>query len=310
LYWINSSLKHSQNFDEASMPRIITRKPIKELAGLVSQAGWAQQSMPDMARLYYRQLPNANARIFYISLPMPLLPGVLGVVGPHQNLVNANPLWRQMAWLTLKPGALGALLGRPAHMLRNKVERLETYWGKLATRPMHQSMAKAKDGASQLKVLEQFVLNQLGPKTRAEPTVFSGMAYIEALHGQAQVTQVAQKLGCPLSTLVRLFRQHLGLSPKQASQLFRVRALLEGFLPGQAPHLARWALEHGYCDQSHANRDFKELMGMTPIQFQAERDSKGFQFSSPIDVIVRPRNLFNPIAAPDVLQRLRKLMQS
>jgi methylphosphotriester-DNA--protein-cysteine methyltransferase len=60
----------------------------------------------------------------------------------------------------------------------------------------------------------------------------------------------------------------VGLSPKTAARLLRfadVRQRIE-----RAP--ARWAqvaFDVGYADQSHLNRDFRQLAGTTPTDFVA-----------------------------------------
>lgn len=65
--------------------------------------------------------------------------------------------------------------------------------------------------------------------------------------------------------LVRVFRQHVGVPPSGYRRALRVcaaqRLLREGWPP------AATAARCGFCDQSHLNRHFKLVTGVTPRQY-------------------------------------------
>ena len=69
--------------------------------------------------------------------------------------------------------------------------------------------------------------------------------------------------------LVRSFRDEVGLPPCQYQLQRRVVHVL-GRLREGAP-IARAAYEAGFVDQSHLNRHFKRIVGITPGQFRANR---------------------------------------
>jgi len=78
---------------------------------------------------------------------------------------------------------------------------------------------------------------------------------------------LAQQAGISRYHLIRLFRTRTGMSPHQLQTLLRVqharRLLIGGASPGQA------AIEVGFCDQSHLNRHFKSVFGVTPGDYRA-----------------------------------------
>jgi len=64
--------------------------------------------------------------------------------------------------------------------------------------------------------------------------------------------------------LQRIFREHVGLTPKEAARVARLRAALDVMRAGPTLPLGRVALRAGYYDQPHFNREFARLAGVAP----------------------------------------------
>ncbi|HJU40524.1 MAG TPA: helix-turn-helix domain-containing protein, partial [Tahibacter sp.] len=75
--------------------------------------------------------------------------------------------------------------------------------------------------------------------------------------------------------LQRLFGDYVGASPKWVINRYRLHEAVERLAAGDAVDWADLALELGYFDQAHFNRDFKRLVGRAPGAFaRAERGRK------------------------------------
>ncbi|MBJ3783919.1 AraC family transcriptional regulator [Devosia sediminis] len=84
----------------------------------------------------------------------------------------------------------------------------------------------------------------------------------------ANISSWADTAGLTHSQLYRLFRNHVGISPKSALMIARYQALVGGLLGQMRGNgLAQLALLQGYYDQAHANRDFRRFTGVTPQHF-------------------------------------------
>ncbi len=70
---------------------------------------------------------------------------------------------------------------------------------------------------------------------------------------------------------VKVFREHVGVSPYRFVSQVRVQRAKRLLLQGVPPAIA--AIEVGLCDQSHLCRHFRSICGMTPGQFLASRPS-------------------------------------
>jgi AraC-like DNA-binding protein len=70
--------------------------------------------------------------------------------------------------------------------------------------------------------------------------------------------------------LAARFGDAVGLPPKAVGRLIRVAHAAQRVRAGDL--LADIAYEGGYADQSHFNRDFRELVGCTPAEFPFVQD--------------------------------------
>jgi AraC-like DNA-binding protein len=77
--------------------------------------------------------------------------------------------------------------------------------------------------------------------------------------------QLAQLVQLKPLRLLRLFRKHVGLPPHVylvQTRVMNAKALLRSGVP-----LVQVAVDTGFADQSHLNRHFKRLVGVTPKQY-------------------------------------------
>ena len=72
----------------------------------------------------------------------------------------------------------------------------------------------------------------------------------------------------------RLFREHVGATPKWVIQRYRLIEGAERLATG-VEDFAGLALDLGYADQAHFIRDFKKIVGRAPGRFARERQASG-----------------------------------
>jgi AraC-like DNA-binding protein len=85
------------------------------------------------------------------------------------------------------------------------------------------------------------------------------------------ITRVAQLLplgGGTVRQLQRLFNQYVGVSPKWVIARYRIHEVLERVHENKVKDWVSLALDLGYADQAHFIRDFKALVGTTPLLYQ------------------------------------------
>jgi AraC-like DNA-binding protein len=84
-----------------------------------------------------------------------------------------------------------------------------------------------------------------------------------------RVTDVAARHGVSVRTLQRLFRRHVGVSPKWVLQRYRLHEAAERMAAGEATDLASLAQDLGYFDQAHFGNDFRRYVGVPPSAYAA-----------------------------------------
>ena len=90
------------------------------------------------------------------------------------------------------------------------------------------------------------------------------------------ITRVAHLLpagGGTVRRLQRLFKQYVGVSPKWVIARYRIHEALDRVHENNVKGWASLALDLGYADQAHFIRDFKGLVGATPLLYQTRARS-------------------------------------
>lgn len=87
--------------------------------------------------------------------------------------------------------------------------------------------------------------------------------YREPLSNEA----LAKCAGLSVRAFERQFRTHYRLSPHQYVMRHRVRMASHALVHSDAP-IAAIAAEHGFADQSHFTREFRQVVGDTPTNYR------------------------------------------
>jgi len=169
-----------------------------------------------------------------------------------------------------RPGGLAPFLREPVGEVANQVVELDQLWGASANRMREQLLEEATP-ESRIARLERILLGILGRRA-ADPVAMRALAmFEEAPPFSARVETVAEELGFSHKHFVARFRGAVGLTPKLYCRLLRFRRALEAVHSRPEVDWAEVALESGYYDQAHFNRDFREFSGLTPSAYGALR---------------------------------------
>ena len=172
----------------------------------------------------------------------------------------------------LLPGAAQALLGMPADELMGQHARLEDLWGKSAVFMLEQLLT-ATSPADRVHRFQMLLLARLRSAQAPvlHPAVKGALAQFKA---GASVRDAVLQSGYSHRQFIRVFSQAVGLPPKLYCRVQRFQHALGliqrvGVLvPLRPPEVA---VDAGYSDQSHFNREFRAFSGLTPEQYRLAR---------------------------------------
>jgi AraC-like DNA-binding protein len=163
--------------------------------------------------------------------------------------------------IRLKPGGIGDLAKDPS-ALRNASHELADVIGAGTAASLE---VAAKEGLPAL----QAALTEL--PVRSRPLQAERIAAAEeALAAAPGLTArgLARRLGISIRTLDRSFLAQTGLRPGEYLRIHRYHAARRAVNDGAAS-LAEIAAAHGYADQAHMTREFRQFSGLTPRRKRA-----------------------------------------
>lgn len=164
----------------------------------------------------------------------------------------------------LRPGAAEVLFGAPANELAGRHTRLADLWGSSAGLALEQLM-NSRSPEQQLDLLESILAARL-PHVRAiHPAVARAL---EQLAVTDSIRDVVSQSGYSHRRFIALFGREVGLTPKLYCRVLRFQKALEHWAAGSAVSWVDLALDAGYTDQSHFNREFKQFSGVTPGEYR------------------------------------------
>jgi len=171
----------------------------------------------------------------------------------------------QSVGVQLHPAACELLFGVPAAELAGRHVSLDSFWGASAeeARDRLQQRSNLEDKTT---ILESILAGRLPRMRGLHPAVAHALRRFEV---SASVGQVVQESGWSHRQFIELFRQAMGMTPKAYSRLMRFQGAVRKLTADPKAPASGVALDAGYSDQPHLNREFLEFAGVTPGEYRA-----------------------------------------
>lgn len=118
-----------------------------------------------------------------------------------------------------------------------------------------------------IRLLNDFLLNRLSALPFYNVNRISAVLHQINHRPQVDIARLADTACLSSKQLTRIFREHIGSSPKEFIRIVRVQRAL--FIMQQNPSVsfARLAYASGFADQSHMIKEFKLFSGYTPKEY-------------------------------------------
>jgi AraC-like DNA-binding protein len=197
---------------------------------------------------------------------------VLG--GLHTTPVHLAHDGRQSGiQLAVNPLGARALLGLPAGELAGLDFAADQVLGNWA-RETCERLASVATWTERFAILDHLLAKHIRDRATVPDEVAHVWHELMASGGKAAVGTLAAEIGWSTRHLANRFRTELGLTPKGAARVIRFdrarRAMQKQAGRGGPLDLATLAVEHGYYDQPHFNRDFAAFTGCAPGRWLTE----------------------------------------
>jgi len=169
-------------------------------------------------------------------------------------------------------GTYQAVLGKPASEFAGRIVALRDLWDPAATQRLEEQLAAARNAASAAIILKTAIAGRLEPGICFDTNTRLVQSTARRLESR-NVASVAEDMGISERHLRRVFRENVGLSPKEFFKLIRFERALKAAKDDRDLSWSDIAAGAGYYDQAHLIADFRSIAGATPREFLAEVSS-------------------------------------
>lgn len=173
--------------------------------------------------------------------------------------------------LEIKLGPLAAhrLLGMPMHELTGRVVQLEDVLAG-PDRSLPDALQAAPDWDARFALLDRFVATRLAASRDPPPELTRAVSRLCRSGGATPIAALAAEAAWSQRRLVAAFREAVGMHPKGFARLLRFDRVVRRLGAEGGPALGEIAMECGYADQPHLNRDFRQFAGTSPTRYVAQ----------------------------------------
>lgn len=163
----------------------------------------------------------------------------------------------------LFPYALDAVFNIPAIAFTNNLPELNSFLNK----PGHsisQKMMETQSNEERLQIICDFLATSRN-EIKYKEVVFA-VKRILAAKGNLNITKLSDQIALSQRQFGRKFKEQIGFTAKSFSKIIRFNTILEH--PKNTEYtLTQLAFDHGYYDQAHFIKDFKEFSGYRPSTY-------------------------------------------
>jgi len=165
-------------------------------------------------------------------------------------------------------------LGRPLAELTNRGVALEDVFGP-AGRRVTMELHDAPTWDARFDLLDREIGFRIAEATRPASEVLCTWKRIVESSGLVTIRSLVEETGWSQKHLISQFREHIGLAPKMFARVMRFGHAVDRLRRRGHGNLTELALDCGYYDQSHFDRDFRAFAGVTPTELLSTLGSHG-----------------------------------
>jgi AraC-like DNA-binding protein len=225
---------------------------------------WERELAPNGASPAARILPDGCVDLVWRA-------GQLLVAGPDtEPFMSAPRRGETIVGLRLRPGIAGRVLGLPVGELRDARVQLRDVWGARGAE-LEERIAAAGAPRRRRSRLEDALVERMSETSEPDWLVVAATRRL-GLPG-SRVGSLSEALATSERQLLRRFKDAVGYGPKTLDRVLRFQRFVSRAptLAGGEERLARVAVELGYADQAHLNRECTRLSGLSPARLVASR---------------------------------------
>lgn len=192
-----------------------------------------------------------------------LVPGTIYLFGQKTKAVEYHfaPTNLRAFGVKLKPSSVFSLFGINANEMTDQLVQLDELVG-----PMDKQLECFYADSTSPKCQLELILSCLKPHANIAnaPLLEALLSEIHQTKGEITIYSLAKKHGIGYKKMERLFRRHVGLTPKCYARIVRFYLCILNGLKYRQPRLTDIGYQSGFFDQTHFIKESKKMTGRTP----------------------------------------------
>lgn len=164
------------------------------------------------------------------------------------------------------PGGFYPFLKQPAAQFANRSVSFREVFG-VDSQRLEDTILPLTDTTQMIALMEDFLCAHLPEPDENVTLIRQIVDYVIANRTVTKVDDVVERFSISKRTLQRLFSQYVGASPKWVIKRYRLHEAADQLAVSPVRDYAKMALELGYFDQAHFIKDFKTMVGISPLEY-------------------------------------------
>jgi AraC-like DNA-binding protein len=189
----------------------------------------------------------------------------IAICGTHTRTFAIDAYQPHMLGVQFKPGGAFAFFGGSAREFQDVHVSLGDIWGCDADR-LHQRLVEAPTPNDKIALLFHEMARRYSEQAH-HPAVALALQLFGNCPHRVSVTTVAREAEVSPKKLIRLFAEEVGMTPKAYLRVARFQQVLERVHAAPRVDWMEVVERHGYYDQPHFIREFREFSGFTPTEY-------------------------------------------
>ncbi|MBL6937068.1 MAG: AraC family transcriptional regulator [Alphaproteobacteria bacterium] len=201
--------------------------------------------------------------------------GALSLSGVQTRPFGFDAYQARFMRVRFRPGGAFAFFRPPPGELRNAHLSLEDIWGCDAGL-LQERLAEASSIPERFRILADALIAAAPRPFANAPAVAQALCLATPAPHRVRAADLAKASDLSMKRFIHLFTEEVGVTPKLFLRIARFERLLARIFPQPSVDWCETAQRHGYFDQSHMIRDFRDFAGMTPVTYFANRSSTDY----------------------------------
>lgn len=176
----------------------------------------------------------------------------------------------EMLIVNFRKGKAFPFINRPMGHLTNQVVDAELVV-KNDILDLRARIREARTILQKFRLLENHLLRHYRSSLMENPCIDYAIAGITAFPHTCSLSDISARAGYSQKHLITLFKDHVGVTPKEFLKIIRFQKAVEEIERQQPVNWTALALDCGFYDQSHFIADFKAFSGFTPTEYVTRR---------------------------------------